>query len=587
MKRAILILICIALLLAGCDAGQPAGTQQSAAEPSTELSGTAEPPRTETTAPAPTATEAPATEPSAPGYQAQGTPTAGGVLVYTDPSAYRPWGGFEAKYTRLREGPLTEFEPSADYGAVYPYLATQLFAADPDGYTNSRGGRYGLVDAGGRILTDGIYSGIEALPRYEEGEEALTFLPFWLTWSTDESRRVTESYDGESWSYVDEEYRYGLVSMDGSFALPMEYERIEACGDGFCCTRDWESSDFEVYDSRGRLCFTGAELRGGRSDTQVQLLSGDGEFYLVRFDVENDEELSAAFWFCDRTGKRVLGPYEHAGAFSEGLACVSVAQDQYGYIDAEGAWVIEPRFIESGSFRQGRAVHLVGERAPAGGYTEDSRFCVIDREGRELFSTEPGVWDLLRVPCGFWAYGTGPDRLYDLDGNLLLETSFGRCLDENTLWEWNETGSRVLRLNGPALELDELDFLSSGTVPVDGKAVQGYVGEGRFRGQSGELVISKDLSAVYFIGSHGTPTPYAYQSVFSTRNVCTNEDWQLVWNGEAWEAASETGELHSIPLRVNRLEIYGDRVMAVTEHACVLTDLDGKLIFSLPLDAGD
>ena len=125
MKRAILILICIALLLAGCDAGQPAGTQQSAAEASTEPAGTAEPPRTEATASVSAATEAPGTEPSQAGYQAQGTPTAGGVLVYTDPSAYQPWGGFEAKYTRLREGPLTEFEPSADYGAVYPYQATE------------------------------------------------------------------------------------------------------------------------------------------------------------------------------------------------------------------------------------------------------------------------------------------------------------------------------------------------------------------------------------------------------------------------------------------------------------------------------
>ena len=140
MKKTILLILCFSLLLTACsgpkasESTEAAGTTASTALPSAAPTAPSDEP---TAAPSaePTATEPPVTEPPAtepPAYSAAGSRTSGGVFVHTDPSAYVPYGGFGAKYTRLREGPLDHFEPSEDYGAVYPYVASCPSATPAD-----------------------------------------------------------------------------------------------------------------------------------------------------------------------------------------------------------------------------------------------------------------------------------------------------------------------------------------------------------------------------------------------------------------------------------------------------------------------
>jgi hypothetical protein len=65
--------------------------------------------------------------------------------------------------------------------------------------------------------------------------------------------------------------------------------------------------------------------------------------------------------------------FSELGSFREGLAHACEYGGKCGYIDENGRYTIEPRFLGTGDFSQGLAV--VNERAGAG-------FGYIDRTGR-------------------------------------------------------------------------------------------------------------------------------------------------------------------------------------------------------------
>ena len=181
MKRLLCLLLTAALLLGGC-----------------ALTDTPEPSETE----APTqSTEAP-TEPH---YAT----TAGGITVKSDYSAYTARVAPEAKYTRLSEGPLPELLPSEDYGAIYPYIGSELYSTE---YDFSAGYLYGMVDENGRILTDPVYTNAALLSDYGVYRSS----PFWLL------ERVGEVYTNE-YGYETADRFYALASLDGSFVTDCIY----------------------------------------------------------------------------------------------------------------------------------------------------------------------------------------------------------------------------------------------------------------------------------------------------------------------------------------------------------------------------
>lgn len=585
MKRIAILLCVLALLLTACgpSAGPETtqtptvpGTAQTAApterpiQASTE--GPTEPGQTE-----PVVTEPPVTEPPAPSYSAGGSPTAGGVVVYTDPSAYRPYSGPEAKYTRLREGPLDHFEPSDDYGAVYPYAASRRFTSGEGGYSWEAGSNYGLVDASGRILTDGIYTGVSPLTDYDYEYGHNTYLPYWVLTVVESAEVVTETYEGGSYSWIDGETRSGLISMDGSFMLPLEYRGIAALGEGFLCSRDWDGVSYEVYDGSGQLLFTGADLVRDTGYPSATVSDGGEGLWLIEF---YGEDVDSQSWFCDARGERVLGPFAEAGAFSEGLACVTLDGERYGYIDVSGAWALEPRFGSYAVFRDGRAVQSAA----------DGSRLVIDPAGNVLLSLGEDQW-IYSVPCGFRADDDGWNvTYYDRDGNFLFNGNYWmEELDEDTFWEGDSEEARIFRLNGSELEFTGVNSLNPGRTVLDRKAAEGYIGYGYSEedNRGHYYFIPRDLSAIYPLDAGGLPTPDAYSTTFSAMDQCTNEKWYLNWNGTAWDAVNEAGEVRSIPLRASSLTLRGDRIMVLTDRACVYVDWEGNLLFSYPLDGGD
>lgn len=583
MKRIAVLFCVLALLLTACTTPAAPETTQAPTSPGTAQTAEATEPSAQTpteVSTEPPVTEPPVTEPPAtePGYSAGGAPTAGGVVVWTDPSAYRPYSGSQAKYTRLREGPLDHYEPSDDYGAVYPYAAARLYTSGEGGYSWEATEIYGLVDAAGRVLTDGIYSSVKPLTVYDYEFGNNTYLPFWVIEVVESVQLVTEGIDGESYSYLDGDTRYGLVSMDGSYALPVEYRMISPLGDGFLCTREWDGLSYDVYDGAGRLLFTGAELVGDEDFSGVTVVEGGEGFFLIEL---YGDERDTQCWFCDSRGERILGPYAEAEAFQEGLACVSLDGERCGYIDAAGAWALEPQYTDLSSFQDGRAVHSA----------EDGSTFVIDTAGNVLLRFDPNVW-IYRVPCGFRADSSDVGvTYYDRDGGFLISGSYWlESLDEDTFWDQDdETEYNLFRLNGPKLKLPDLYSLQPGMTVLDGKAVRGYLGYGYSEEDNTghPWFVPRDLTAAYRLDLNGLPTPDTYNTSFTARDQCTNEIWYLCWNGEAWDAVNEAGEVRTIPLRTRGLTIRGDRIMALTDRACVYVDWEGKVLFSYPLDGGD
>ena len=570
MKRISAILCAVSLLItlfAACD-NSPAATTQ----PTTRA-------EVQTTAPATqTETLPPETTPPETGYQAGGSTTAGGITVHTDPSAYEPYAGSGAKFTRLREGALDHFEPSDDYGEVYPYVAARMFGCDKEGNSWQLGSMYGLVDRNGRILTDGIYTKLTPLNYvdYESPTYENNYQPFWVTMRYGDPVTKQEEYEGETYSWVEAPELCGVISMDGSFALPEEYEYVTPLAEGFCCVR--EDRSFEVYDGRGELCFTSRQVLDGKED-YWDLQYGDGLYLLSRY-FEGSEE--SQYWFLDRDGNRVLGPYRGANCFHEDRACVSLDGEHYGYIDKSGTMITDGFDSYSYSYRNGRAILR----------KTDGGSAVIDRDGKVVLEVGSDAW-LNLAHCGIEVqqYGGSKVSFYDWDGNeLVTGDNYLSCLDADTFYERVGSSTRIFRLNGAELTLAGNYYFSTAVTVLDGESVSGYMGDiyVESKGESEHVFIPGDLSESIPYPREKLSFPGQEYYYFSNiQDQRSGERYWLVWDEDAWIAVSETGNQLRIPLRTANPILRGDRIMAVTDRACVYLDLEGNVVFSYPLNAED
>lgn len=553
MKKLWLVLLCLCLLLAACGVNTPSQTRDTGAT------------TTEYTPPATEATEA---------SMFSGSTTAGGFRVHTDEAAYRPGAGEKAKYTRLAPGPLEEFVPSPDYGAVYPYQAARFFR-NGEAESWETGGRWGLVDASGRILTDGIYCAIEPLTDVESAPDAVTrrYLPYWRTLRL---YGVTVHEAGTELEWLEDDTRVGLVSMDGSFSLPNEYVSIQPLGDSFLCYRGWETPDFEVWGPDRQLRFTQKELLPENYEEGWHLEYGEGLYLLMLYGENWQEE----YWFCDESGARVLGPYANAQPFREGVACVSDDGRHYRYIHKTGAQALAGDYGILSSFYNGRAVQT----------TQDGQTVLLDKDGKVLLRGQGEQW-IHNAPCGYLLedYQAGTFAYYDRDGKLLCSgTTALTCLDENTFWEPTDQGARIFRPEGPERQLPKQSYMQRGAAMVEGVPVIGYLGRD-YSEEAGlrEWFVSPELSWDRLLEPVSGPSPESYYLRYDTIDQSTNESWYLVWDGAAWQGITPSGARMTIPLRADYLHLRGDLVMAVTDTACLYLDHQGNVVFCYPLDPQD
>lgn len=563
MKKAalLLLLLGVCLLLAACGGKNEA----------TEASPTAE-----------TAAAGPAGE-----LAFSGSVTAGGLRVYTDASAYTPYSGRKAFYTRLREGPLEEFVPSPDYGWVHPYAAAYLFNTNQ--YYDMEPGEpcfwrigtlYGFADNTGRILTDGLYQEIDD-SGYDYANDCWTALPFWVARRVINSEVHKDSYDEFIAVWFGGSDEYCVIAKDGSYALG-PFLKAEGFPGGFSA---WDyDRKLTVYNERGEPVFDGDRLSEQGVADCVSVQYGEGMytlFYYPAGETRNDQ--NAKYCICDETGTIRFGPYEYASVFSDGLACVSeFGESGFSFIDYNGERVLEG-LDGDGVFQNGLAML----------FAPDDVSRLIDKAGNELQCFDS--WGrLAAAPCGYTFIGTRWDRkcrvCLDESGEILCENA--ACLDENTFCEEGEEGGRIFRLNGQERLLPGLSGIKSWKYKLDGELVEGYLGIRE--ADSTPWFVPADLSEPIpcaELPEEGTmlaSNSLAYLGGSFTRvDETEGITWYFLWDGTQWCGTSDSGAELCFPDGFRRVAAAGGLLELVTEEASLMYNAEGELVFCYPLDAQD
>ena len=542
MKRLFLWLLCSALLLslAGCGAAPDALPDAESAAP------------TETPAPTEDRTG----------------------LVNTDYSQYTPGGLPEAKYTRLSPGFIERLAPG-DYGQLFPFAGEELKEAEWD-YTIGR--LYGLVDAGGRIVCDPVYSDVTRLSCTDRNTGETTYLPLWaLTHYADPYVK----YETEDYVWKDARRYAAVAALDGGWVTEPVFSEVTATPVGFIGWYDRENGVFDVFDVNGRRLFGSKELAGLLSGIQYPTVFWSEGTYLVG----SDGWETASLYALDENGTVLFGPAALSPyyGFSEGLVCARSDNGLYGYRDRVGSWVIAPRFTEAGSFHDGVAACFDGENA-----------LLIDKNGEELLRI-PGESAPTVCGGGYYSVPTnGTVHCYDAAGRKVEGASYPESGDA-----WQHVGGSIFfRYREPDAQL--LDFATGKTYPLpegaymltfaefialDGYANAEYL---YYHGEPCFVACCRDDNGLYsrylFIGRDLTLLGEERGVDVQFCHDLANPDVYLQvgsWETGRFELFRPDGR--SLGIHGYILQICDGWVQETDRFSAKLYDPDGKLVFCYPL----
>ena len=531
--------------------------------------------------------------------------------VYTDWSAYAPYAGSGARYTRLRSGALDRFEPSEDYGLVFPYKAAAQILDDDYGWETQY--TYGLADRNGRVLTDGIYYDADLIIVGDPEPRS-----YW---------RVSRMIDGETFRerFPDLEYGewdaelplvYGLISLDGRVVMDCAYPRLYPIGDTILRENGGGRFDFTLLNADLEPLCTGEDIFGGVECDEWDLdyaegllLASTADRLYHSYSWDDYELINRAAWFCDETGTRVLGPYALASTFREGLACVSPDGEHCGYIDKTGAWVVSPVYCYDREDWYADWWKLCYHNGITILHTEDEAIVVLDRNGEELFRHRKGnvfCWASYTA-CGFVVNSEvvfGGDSFlykdyYDPEGNLLASGDKSlQCLNETTFQEYDKVG-RQLRVFTPErtlltletkLDVDEdwtySGLLTKGVCKRGSDLLLGWYVNREAEGEPRRFITADDYEVIE-VPSPASPMPFEGYDNSYLRDFITREPWYFCWTGTAWEGRTESGGRAKIPLRALNFDVMGEVICAYTDSATYLLTRGGETVFCYVCDVGD
>ncbi|MCA9458740.1 MAG: WG repeat-containing protein [Nitrospira sp.] len=189
--------------------------------------------------------------------------------------------------------------------------------------------------------------------------------------------------------------KFGFINKKLELVIPADFERAGDFTEGFAPVEKERNSFF--IDTRGQ--------RVSKPSFKPLMIVSEFSEGMVNVKVGNK------WGYINAQGTIVIQPrFDFAHSFSEGLAAVRI-EDSYGFIDRKGQLVIKPQFSSVGShgFREGRvAVILPGE----------SKYAFIDKTGKVIVP-----------PISFWPWpfqngitGFGnreQDGLINKDGQII------------------------------------------------------------------------------------------------------------------------------------------------------------------------
>lgn len=301
--------------------------------------------------------------------------------VDTDYSGLTPYNAdWEVKSYYFDE-PLSELIPDDGYGTVLPYVGDVLYDADGEVMQN----RYGLCTAEGEIITKPVYSEVNELIYYPDDYDYTNYVSSGMI-------LISKYFEGGN-------SKYAVAAADGSWITDYIYNYVY-CMDSFAVAyyTEGDTDCYVTIDSNGKEVYpvAGGDLIADISEGFARVQRGEDQQY----------------YFINISGDRVLGPYEDAMNFSEGVASV---KDESGwhYIDDSGNIVLDisSKYSYCWPFTNGYASLIVEE---GGGV-------IIDKGGNVLVDK-----GLNYVGNGIWGdYTTYPTCYYDSNADFTLITYKG------------------------------------------------------------------------------------------------------------------------------------------------------------------
>ena len=159
------------------------------------------------------------------------------------------------------------------------------------------------------------------------------------------------------------DYSYYMIDSTGEELFDSDNIIIGQMHEGIAVSRTQMKTLYSVYkENFGYINISG--------DMVVDDIYDYGSAFNSGYALVLDD---STFYYINRNGDPVDFPFtiEDAKGFSEGLACVK-NNDKWGYINTIGNWIIEPKYIHTGSFSNGRAWVFDGVK-----------YIYIDKYGKE------------------------------------------------------------------------------------------------------------------------------------------------------------------------------------------------------------
>jgi len=451
--------------------------------------------------------------------------------VHTDYSYLTPFQPPEEKYTRLKDGPLPELEPSKKYGRLLPYVGEKLYG--DDGYNSFN--MFGLVTEDGMIVTDPVYMSVYPSGYYDYASfKYMDGLVYDIEKLTGDINKIDMN---DPWNSM----RHAVCAIDGSWITPFDYISVYCTDAVIFCIRDNETNDVDVFDYSGRLLYNSRELPCygeipphsayifhigyGEGMTAIPLTTGKTAYIDAK------------------SGDVTLADYAQGEAFQGGYARVRTSENGLtGFINKSFDLVISPQYIYADFFYDGKCVVQ----------RTDNSYAVIDGTGAVLFESRDvvGRWD---KDCFVVTDADGNVRYYDgsfkemtadgvpvvplYDGWFSYTTDRGTVLLKSGERYVLDGVKQVGMVAGGLLTYYESneDSWSEGVITLGGKTIvplSEYI--------SPSIVISKKTGETFVIVS-----TYGYDAGSESFTILT-EDGRTILSGKGYATFDENSGLFQI-----------------------------------------
>ena len=439
---------------------------------------------------------------------------------------------------------------SSKVGATETSISYKYASQGDVAFFKGKNGEIGLVDRNDTILIQPQFSNVE---------------PFIGDFA------IVMGYTGK---YNSDE-RKGLINRNGDIILRPKYNEIHPFVNGYAIIEIYEGKDrFNYIDLEGNILLENwVETANNFQDSRA-LVSRNGKYF-----------------FIDENGKSIIGSFEEARDFSDGLAAVR-NKAFWGYINKDGKVVINFQFDDADMFSCGLAAVV-----------NNNRLSYIDKTGKTVIKSNvfENISSWRPIRNGSYRFldnivlaelSNGNYAFIDKTGTILVNiayygdiykwrSSFSEglmpvCVGKNTLkvqTSYIDTNGQVkiiVEKNVDSVHGTCLGQFSEGLAPIDFKYNSPYDNSVGYINKKGEKVISEQFSwaAPFYNGVA------CVQKVESSRNGITV-------NTSAYGYINKTGELISDYQWENAWNFSYGRGLVYKNNYYGFIDDEGKIVIPL------